>query len=74
MNSEVASIKSKVLSEKSDDIQQYQTDIVKYIEIELAKRYHFQEGKAYQRLKNDPEVEAAIELLGHSSKYKAILR
>ncbi len=74
LNSEVASIKSKVLSEKSDDIQQYQTDIVKYIEIELAKRYHFQEGKAYQRLKNDPEVEAAIELLGHSSKYKAILR
>ena len=74
MKSEVASIKSKVQAEKSDDIQQYQSDISKYIEVELAKRYHFQEGKAYQRLKNDPEIEAAIELLGHSTKYKAILR
>jgi len=72
--SEVASIKSKIQSEKSDDIQQYQSDITKFIEIELAKRYHFQEGKAYQRLKNDPEIEAAIELLGQTSKYNAILK
>ena len=74
LNTEVASIKSKILSAKSDDLQQYQADISKVIEIELAKRYHFQEGKAYQRLKNDPEVEAAIKLLGQTSEYNNILK
>jgi len=74
LSSEVASIVSKVKVAKSDDLEQYQSDITKFIEIELAKRYHFQEGKAYQRLKNDPEIEEAIQLLGQSTKYASILK
>jgi len=74
LSSDVESIKSKVQAAKSDDLDEFKADITKAIELELAKRYHFQEGKAYQRLKNDPEIDAAIELLGQSSKYTSILK
>lgn len=74
LSEEVSSIKSKIEADKADDLEEYERDITKFIEIELAKRYHYQEGKAYQRLKNDPEIEEAIALLSDPSKYAAILR
>ena len=74
LSEEVSSIKSKIKTDKADDLEEYERDITKFIEIELAKRYHYQQGKAYQRLKNDPEIEAAIALLSDASKYAEIIR
>jgi len=73
LDDDVASIVKKVAKDKSDDLEQYRSDIVKRIEIELAKRYFYQEGKAFQRLKNDPEVEEAISLIKDASRYQKIL-
>lgn len=69
LQEEVASITKKIGQEKSDDFEEYQADIVNEIELELAKRYYFQKGKAFQRLKNDPEVEEAIKLINDSARY-----
>lgn len=74
IKSEVQSIQAKVAKDKADDLTQYKEAIVKNIEIELAKRYFFQEGKAYQRLKNDSEIEAAIALLNNPSEYAKLLQ
>ncbi len=74
LKSDVDAIKSKVLAEKSDDLTEHQADITKQIEIEIAKRYNYQEGKAYQRLKNDPEVDAAVKVLMSQDSYTKILQ
>ena len=74
LQSEVQAIKSKVDKDKADDLQEFKDEITKRIEIELAQRYHFQEGKAFQRLKNDPEIDEAIKLLGDPQRYKKLLQ
>jgi len=74
LRSEVQSIKSKVLKDKSDDLTEFQEEITKQIEIELAQRYYFQEGKAFQRLKNDPEIDEAVKLLSSPDRYRKILQ
>jgi len=71
---DIASIRKAVASEKSDDIDEYKSEIIKEIEIELAKRYHFQEGKAFQKLKNDRDVDHAISILSDIGRYQKILR
>ena len=74
LQSEVQAIKSKVEKDKADDLQEFKDEITKRIEIELAQRYHFQEGKAFQRLKNDPEIDEAIKLLGNPQRYNKLLQ
>lgn len=74
LQSEVQAIKSKVEKDKADDLQEFENEITKRIEIELAQRYHFQEGKAFQRLKNDPEIDEAIKLLGNPQRYNKLLQ
>lgn len=74
LQSEVQAIKSKVEKDKADDLAEFKEEITKRIEIELAQRYHFQEGKAFQRLKNDPEIDEAIKLLGNSQRYRNLLQ
>ena len=70
---ELGSIEKKMLALKLDDLSEFQKEISKEIEIEIIKRYHFQEGKSRQSLKNDPEVEKAILLLNDQDRYHNIL-
>ena len=70
---ELALIEKKIAALKSDDLSQYQKEISRVIEIEIIKRYHYQEGKSRQNLKNDPEVEEAILLLNDTDRYNNIL-
>ncbi len=71
---EINSINSKVSTVKEDDLIEFKGEIIRQIEIELAKRYYFQEGKTFVRLKNDPEVEEAISLLEDPVEYRSILQ
>ena len=71
---EFASITKKVAKEKADDLDQFKSDILEEIEIELAKRYFYQKGKAFVRLKRDSEVDRAIEVLNDIDQYSEILR
>jgi carboxyl-terminal processing protease len=74
LQSELQNIQSKIDKEKEDDLQQYKAEIVSMIEEDLAQRIFFQEGKARQRLKNDSEINEAVELLGNKEKYLNLLQ
>ena len=71
---EKASITKKVAAEKSDDLSEYKGDIMSAIELEIAKRAFYQKGKAFIRLRNDKEVDAAISLLKDSNRYQETLQ
>ena len=74
VSKELESINRKVIDSKTDDLQEFKKEIIKEIEIELAKRYYFQEGKTYIRLNRDAEVDAALDLLNDQEKFKLILQ
>ncbi len=70
---EIAALKALIDRDKADDLQQYKEDIVRDLEIEIIKRYHFQKGQSVQNLKSDREIQEAIVLLNTPDKYKRIL-
>jgi carboxyl-terminal processing protease len=70
---DLSSMKKKIDQEKSDDIQEYKTEITKEIEKEIATRFHFQKGSTYVKLRGDTEVQEAISILGDPAKYNKIL-
>ncbi|MGA0233459.1 MAG: S41 family peptidase, partial [Saprospiraceae bacterium] len=47
--------------------------IIDAIEIEIATRLAYQRGKAFQRLKNDAEIDEAVKLLNDPARYQSIL-
>jgi len=47
--------------------------IIDAIEIEIATRLAYQRGKAFQRLKNDAEIDEAVILLNDPARYQSIL-
>ena len=71
---DIATIEAKINNEKENDREEFKSVIVDIIEEQLAQRLFFQEGKTRQRLKDDNEVTAAIELLNDESRYNDILK
>ncbi|MEY3195280.1 MAG: hypothetical protein RIQ78_1377 [Bacteroidota bacterium] len=70
---EITELERKIKEEKKGALEQHKKRILHEIEQEIVGRYYFQRGKVRKNLVNDPEVEAAIQLLNDSSRYKAIL-
>lgn len=70
---ELVRLESELKNLKSTDLEDNKDRIINDIEIELATRLRFQKGKTFQKLKNDAEIAAAIELLNDVEKYKSIL-
>lgn len=73
LNSDIAALESKIKTAKQNELNQNKARIVREIEQEIIGRYFFQRGKVRKRLKNDPEVEQAVQLLNDPARYKRIL-
>ena len=67
------SLETSLMTQKTNELDRYQEQIVRLIEADIVSRYHFQKGKIQQRLDTDPELDAAITLLKDQKKYKKIL-
>ncbi len=63
----------KIDKEKNNAIDENRNTIVRLIEKEIVKRYYFNKGKIKDSLKNDKEIEKAIEILNNKDKYNKIL-
>lgn len=58
----------------ANDIDTYQAEIARELEIEIVSRYYYQSGKAKHRLNGDTEIQEAISLLNDIERYKSILK
>lgn len=73
LNVDLSAMEAKVEAEKNTAFTRYERIIVNAIQEEIATRYYLQEGKAFQRLSDDTEVETAIDVLTDPAKYAGIL-
>lgn len=64
----------KKLSHNLDrDLDYFAKDIKNMIAVEIIKRYYYKRGSVIQQLKDDKDLQAAVEVLKDPVKYKAML-
>ncbi len=73
IGADITALEKKIATEKKGEMAKNKARILHEIEQEIVGRFHFHRGKVRKNLKNDPEVEAAVNLLRDSARYKAIL-
>jgi carboxyl-terminal processing protease len=73
LSQELEQMESKLAMAKDDDIHKHQTRIKEWLEQEIVTRYYYQRGRIEYELKNDPYLNAAIEVLNDQSRYREIL-
>ena len=73
IKNEIDALLKKIDLTKSNAIDKNKDQIIRLIEKEIVKRYYFNKGKIKDSLKNDKEIEKAIEILKDRDKYNKIL-
>jgi len=71
--SEFEALATKINLDQQNDIDEYQEEITKEIEMQIIARYYYQSGKAKQKLNGDSEIQEAIKLLNDPARYNKIL-
>lgn len=70
---EFEALEKKLQHNLEADLDRMADDIKPLIAAEIVKRYYFQRGVIALGLKNDPDLEEALKLLGDQSRYASIL-
>lgn len=70
---EFDALEKKLTHDLNHDLDHFKKDIVNYINIEISKRYYYQQGGKIQELKNDKELDETIEVLCDHARYSQIL-
>jgi len=73
MSADFDQLLSTVDNLQNSNLDDYKEELVKEIEIQIVTRYHFQSGKAKQKLNGDSEIQEAIALLNDPTRYNKIL-
>jgi carboxyl-terminal processing protease len=61
------------MSDKKADLIKNKNAIKRELQDEIVTRYYFSKGRLQNQLKEDDEVEEAIQLLNDTAKYNKIL-
>ena len=70
----IKAMQTAIDQKKSLEIAQNKSIIISEIEKEMASRTQYVKGKIKMSLRNDEEVQKAIEVLGNKAKYDSILK
>lgn len=70
---EIEALKKKLVPDIKRDIQQNKKDIADLLSIEIIKRYYYQKGEIEYTLRDDKDLEVALEILKSNDKYNKIL-
>ncbi len=73
IDAEIAAMESKIVSEKTAELERSKDKILHELEQEIVGRYYYQSGKVRKSLVNDPEVKEAVKLLNDGARYRGIL-
>ena len=55
------------------ELDRFANDIKPLIAEEIVRRFYFEKGAAQERLKDDPDLKKAMELLQQPEEYKKVL-
>ncbi|HBH23704.1 MAG TPA: peptidase S41 [Cytophagales bacterium] len=70
---EIEILKTQVFHNKEQDLKQFKAEIKEILESEIASRYYLRDGMVEASFDNDPQLQAAIEVLRNNGGYKEIL-
>lgn len=73
LTSSIQEIQQKVENAKQDELQAHKDEIIDLIEKEIAGRYYYQRGKVQMGLRNDEEIQEAMNVIKNEERYKEIL-
>ena len=73
ITSEYEALKAKMMHNKKEDLVTFKDEIKEMLELEIASRYYYQNGRTENSFRIDNEVSKAVELLKDSNKYNSIL-
>jgi carboxyl-terminal processing protease len=74
IQSELTLVKSKIQSDKKNDLMKHKAELEREIEREIVERYYFHKGQIKISLRNDPDVTEAVKILDNTTRYKSILK
>lgn len=70
---EIAILQEKLTHDKKKDLEIFKPELKRLIEEEIAVRYYYQEGRVRSLLKDDSQLEKAVETLLAPDKYRRLL-
>ena len=70
---ELEMLKNKLANNKESDLQSFKTEISEFLLDEIIGRYYYEEGQLKSSIKDDKQVDKAIEILKDKSMYSSIL-
>lgn len=70
---DIEALKFKIKSSQQGEVEKYKEVILDLIEMEIASRYYYHNGKIQMNLKNDTEIKDAVELLRDKQRYNSLL-
>jgi len=71
---EIKNLEAKIKHNKEEDVYTFKQEIIELLQAEIVSRYYFQKGQVEVMLRNDKEVEKAIEILKNKEEYYSILK
>lgn len=71
---DIQALKNKLNEKKKSDFEKYKNEIVQLIEREIVTRFYYQNGKMEYSLRDDKDLETALNLLANPSEYKQLLQ
>lgn len=73
VQAQIKAIESSINKQKTAAIEKNKVTIIDLIEKEVANKYGYQKGRTQMNLRNDKEVEFAIEVLMNTDRYNKVL-
>ncbi len=70
---EIKRAKDLLMADKQNDIYKFKDEIKELLKSEIVSRYYYQKGRTEVALKNDTELDRAVEILNNTKEYKKIL-
>ncbi|OFX85932.1 MAG: hypothetical protein A2W99_17025 [Bacteroidetes bacterium GWF2_33_16] len=73
VESEIKELKSKLVNDKRQDIQEFKSEIKDFLRDEIVGRYYYEDGQIQASLINDSQLYKAIDILKNNNTYNSIL-
>lgn len=69
----ITELEEKVKHDKSKDLSKFKPEIKRILEQEIVSRYKYEKGRIANSLKDDLDIQKAVDVLSDTAKYKSML-
>jgi carboxyl-terminal processing protease len=70
---ELDNLRAKLVNDKETDLKSFKSEVIQFLRDEIVGRYYYEDGQIQTNLKDDIQLDKAIEILQDQNQYKSIL-